>query len=134
MGDELRVGVKGVFMGKDFLGSETQIAEVLFTKRTNKLEIYFVPHEFVVRRSNMQLEICPALRDKVTVGVRAVEPEENKRVLHHFLGLKEDRQSLILERYRLGRERQVIRVLRCREYDGRLWFLTARSAARPSSG
>lgn len=82
-------------MGKDLLGSDTQIATA---------RIYFIvaayntfqrgehlPHQLAMNGTGVKLEVAPAVANVVTIRFGAIEPEENEGLFHHLL---------CLERYR----------------------------------
>ena len=41
-----------------------------------------------MRRPGVQLQIAPSVPDEVTVGIGAIEAEQDERFFHHFLRLE----------------------------------------------
>ncbi len=74
--------------------------------------------------ARVQLEVTPAIPDKIALRVRAIETEEDKGFLHHLLRLERYSQFCI---FVWDLVRGVCRpefVSGCGEYYGRLGFLT----------
>lgn len=91
-----------------------------------------IPHLLSVHPANVQLEVAPAVRrDVIARWVRAVEAEEDHRLLHHLLRLKEDREARVLERDPVRRERPERRIAGRREDHRRLRLLRVRLRVRP---
>ncbi len=91
------------------------------------------PHEFLVNTTNVQLEIVPTGGHGFAGRIRAIEAQQNQRVLHHLLRLERYRQLVIPVRDALRGVRREAGVGRDGEDDCGLWFLARvgqRSTAR----
>lgn len=80
-----------MFMGKDFLESDTEITSHRVNGRETKRLIIDEPHQFSMRRSGMKSEITPSIPNVIAFRIRTVESQQDQGIFHHLLCLERHR-------------------------------------------
>ena len=93
-----------------------------------------IPHKFSMRSANMQLQITPAVPYIVAVWIGAVEPQQDKRLLHHIARLEIHRELRILKGHSTQIKRRKLCVGRRRVDNRRLWLLGSPPSKPDNSG